>query len=303
MSVQREVLVVGATGQQGGAVARCLLERGHRVRTLVRAPEAPAATELHRLGVVLVEGRLEDAPSLVRAMAGVEAVFGVTTPFEGVAAEAPKGMALVDAAREAGVAHFVFTSACNADRNTGIPSFESKRRVEEHLARSGVPYTIVAPAYFLENLLTPFCLSNLRVGSFVRWMPVERTVQYIAVRDIGRFVTLVLEQREPFLGRRIDLAGDELDGAIAADILTRELGHAIHPVALPLSSFPAQGELGQNVAATLAWMDRVGFSADIDALRREFPDVGWHSFAMWAQEHREALGCASGGRPAATRPG
>ncbi|QSQ20347.1 NmrA/HSCARG family protein [Pyxidicoccus parkwayensis] len=289
MPAIRNVLVTGATGQQGGAVARCLLERGHRVRVLVRFPEAPAARELERLGAVLVPGRFEDFASLVRAMAGVEAVFGVTTPFEGIAEEAMKGMALVDAAREARVAHFVLTSACNADRDTGIPSFESKRRVEEHLVRSGLPFTIVAPAYFLENLLTPFSLTGLRGGTFSRWMPVERRVQYMAVEDIGRFCALAFERREPFLGRRFDLAGDELDGDEAARVLSRELGRPIRPVELPLDSFPAQGELGRNLVALLAWMSRAGFRADIVALRREFPEVGWRSFEAWVRAHRDGL--------------
>ncbi|MFP2925606.1 NmrA/HSCARG family protein [Pyxidicoccus sp. 3LG] len=289
MSALREVLVVGATGQQGGAVARCLLDRGHRVRVLVRTPEAPAARELERLGARLAPGNLEDPSSLVRAMAGADAVFGVTTPFQGLAAEVAHGLALVDAAREAGVAHFVFTSACNADRGTGIPSFENKRRVEEHLVRSGVPFTIVAPVYFLENLLTPFSLAGLRAGTFSRWMSVERSVQYIAVEDIGRFSALALERREPFLGHRIDLAGDELDGTRGAEILSRELGRPIQPVELSLSSFPAQGALGQNVAAILSWMAHTGFSADITTLHREYPDIGWHSFEAWVRAHREAL--------------
>jgi uncharacterized protein YbjT (DUF2867 family) len=289
MSALREVLVVGATGQQGGAVARSLLDGGHRVRALVRSLEAPAARELARLGVRLVPGNLEDPESLVRALTGADAVFTVTTPFEGVAAEATQGLALVDAARAAGVSHLVYTSACNADRHTGIPSFESKRRVEEHLRHSGVPFTIVAPAYFLENLFTPFSLSSLRAGSFARWMPVEHPIQYIAVQDIGRFCALILERREPFLGRRIDLAGDARDGIQAAGILSRELGRDIRPVELPLASLPAEGELAQNVTATLAWMARTGFSADIAALRREFPEVGWHSFEEWVHSHRDAL--------------
>lgn len=270
-------------------MARALLERGHRVRALVRTPEAPAARALERLGMRLVEGRFEDPPSLVRAMAGADAVFGVTTFFDGVEAEATQGLALVDAAREAGVSHFVFTSACNADRDTGVPTFESKRRIEAHLARSGVPFTIVAPVYFLENLVTPFSLSGLREGTFSRWIPVERRVQYISVEDIGRFCALAFERREPFLGRRFDLASDELDGLRSAEILSRELGRSIQPVALPLSSFPDPSELGRNVVATLEWMARTGFSADIDALRREFPEVGWLSFEAYVHAHRDAL--------------
>jgi uncharacterized protein YbjT (DUF2867 family) len=231
--------------------------------------------------VELVPGNLEDPASLDRALAGAEALFGVTTPFEGVTAEAHKGMALVDAARRAGIAHLVYSSACNADRSTGIPSFEAKLRVEQHLRASGIPFTIVAPVYFMENLLTPFSLARLRQGEYTRWMPLERKLQMIAVDDIGRFCARVLEQREPFLGRRIDLASDELDAPEAAAHLSRVLGREIRPVALPLESFPADGELGRNVAALLAWLARTGFSANLEALRDQGPKFGWQTFGPW----------------------
>jgi uncharacterized protein YbjT (DUF2867 family) len=281
MSQPRLVVVIGATGQQGGAVTRGLMARSHRVRALVRKPDSPAADSLRSLGVEVVAGNLEDPTSLDAALVGAEALFGVTTPFEGVAAEAHKGVALVDAARRAGIAHMVYTSACNADRSTGIPSFESKLRVEQHLRASGVPFTIIAPAYFMENLLTPFGLARLRQGEYARWMPLERKLQMIAVDDIGHFCARVFEQREAFLGRRIDLASDELDAREAATHLSRVLGREIRPVALPLESFPADGELGRNVAALLAWMARTGFSADVEGLRRQFPEIGWRSFGQW----------------------
>jgi uncharacterized protein YbjT (DUF2867 family) len=228
-----------------------------------------------------VAGNLEDPASLDRALAGAEALFGVTTPFEGVAAEAHKGMALVDAARRAGLAHVVYTSACNADPPTGIPSFESKLRVEQHLRASGLPFTIVAPAYFMENLLTPFSLARLGQGEYTRWMPLERKLQMISVGDIGRVCARVFEQREAFLGRRIDLASDELAAPAAAAHLSRVLGREIRPAALPLKSFPADGEQGRNVAALLAWLARTGFSADIEAVRRLFPEIGWRTFGPW----------------------
>jgi uncharacterized protein YbjT (DUF2867 family) len=233
------------------------------------------------MGVEIVAGNLEDPASLDPALVGADALFGVTTPFEGSEAEAHKGVALVDAAHRAGIAHMVYTSACNADRPTGIPSFEAKLRVEQHLRASGVPFTIVAPAYFMENLLTPFSLARLRQGEYTRWMPLERKLQMIAVGDLGRFCAQVFEQREAFLGHRLDLAADELDAREAATHLSRVLGREIRPVELPLESFPADGELGRNVAALLAWLARTGFSADIEGCRRQFPELGWRTFGQW----------------------
>jgi uncharacterized protein YbjT (DUF2867 family) len=283
MSHPWQVVVTGATGQQGGAVTRALLAKGIPVRALVRAAESPAAERLRRSGVELVVGRMEEPASLDRALAGADALFAVTTPFEGVAAEAHKGIALVDAARRAGISHLVYTSACHADQSTGIPSFESKRRVEEHLRASGVPFTIVAPVYFMENLLTPFSRSSLREGQYARWMPLERRLQLIAVEDVGRFCAWVFTHREEFLGHRVDLAGDELDGPQAAAILSRALGREIQAVALPLEGFPAEGELGQNIAALLAWLASTGFHADIPRLQRQYPELGWRSFAQWVE--------------------
>lgn len=284
MSHPRQVVVTGATGQQGGAVARALLARSIPVRALVRAPESPAAVQLRRLGVELVVGRFEEPTSLDRALAGADALFAVTTPFEGVAAEAQKGIALVDAARRAGLAHVVYTSACHADRSTAIPSFESKQRIEQHLRASGVPFTIVAPVYFMENLLTPFSLARLREGQYARFMPLSKGLQLIAVEDIGRFCAWVFEHRQAVLGQRIDIAGDELEGPQAAAILSRVMGRPVEARALSLDGFPADGDLGQNTAALLAWLARDGFHADIPRLYREYPEVGWHTFARWAEQ-------------------
>jgi uncharacterized protein YbjT (DUF2867 family) len=233
--------------------------------------------------VEIAAGNLEDPASLDRALAGADALFGVTTPFEGIAAETHKGVALVDAARRAGIAHMVYTSACNADRQTGLPGFETKLRVEQHLRASGVPFTIVAPAYFMENLLTPFALARLRQGEYVRWMPLERKLQLITVDDIGRFCARVFEQRAAFLGLRLDLAADELDARETAHLLSQVLRREIRPVALPLESFPADGELGRSIAALLAWLDRTGFSADVASLRRQFPEIGWRTFGQWCE--------------------
>ncbi|HEY3447585.1 MAG TPA: NmrA family NAD(P)-binding protein, partial [Myxococcales bacterium] len=148
-----EVLVTGATGKQGGAVAHRLLERGHRVRALTRRLDSPAARALAEEGATLVQGTLDDRASLDRAIGGVDAVFSMTTPFEaGIEAEICQGKTTADAAKAAG-AFLVFTSVGSADKKTGIPHVESKRAVEEHIARIGARAAILRPVYFMENAI------------------------------------------------------------------------------------------------------------------------------------------------------
>src|SRR5918997_6440737 len=134
MSDSLSVLVCGATGQQGGALARVLLDKGHRVRALVRRPASPEARELEHLGAELAEGDFEEPSTIEDAAKGMDAVFLVATPFEaGTEVETRHGIAAADAARAAGVSHLVYSSVADADKDTGIPHFDSKREVEEHI--------------------------------------------------------------------------------------------------------------------------------------------------------------------------
>ena len=146
MSDFLSVLVSGATGQQGGALAWVLLDNGHRVRAFVRRPDSQEAKELERLGAELAEGDFEEPSTIEQAARGMDAVYVVATPFEaGMEAETRHGIAAADAAKTAGVGHLVYSSVGGADQDTGIPHFDSKREVEEHIEGLGIPYTIVAP--------------------------------------------------------------------------------------------------------------------------------------------------------------
>lgn len=276
------ILVTGATGKQGGATARALLAKGHHVRAMTRKQASPAAERLASAGAEIVVGDFRARDTLTAAMQGVDVVFAMTTFFEeGVAAEVEQGKALVDAAREAGIAHFVQTSAASADRQTGIPHFDSKYEVEEYLASSGVPRTVIAPVAFMENMLNPQVLDGLRRDVYAAPLPADRKLQQIAVEDIGRFALLVVEQREAMLGKRIELASDELSGAEQAAILSQVRGREIRYQEVPLD---AVREQNKEVAVMFEWFDRVGYDADIAELRRDFPGVGWHSFADWARQ-------------------
>lgn len=151
MKQKLTVVVTGATGQQGGAVVKTLLERGHEVRAVTRDPETRKARALAEAGVTLLRASLEDTAALTKVLEGATSLFAMTTPFEsGTLAEARQGISAADAAKAAGV-HLVFNSVGSANRQTGVPHFDSKYEVEKHIARIGVRASVLAPVYFMEN--------------------------------------------------------------------------------------------------------------------------------------------------------
>jgi uncharacterized protein YbjT (DUF2867 family) len=114
-------------------------------------------------------------------------------------------------------------------------------------------------------------------------LPATRRVQQIAVADIAQFTALVIERRESFLGKRIDIASDELTGPTAAAAISEVSGRHIKYTALPISALRQQNE---DSARMFEWFDRVGYDADVVGLRSLYPEVDWHSFSIWAREHR-----------------
>jgi uncharacterized protein YbjT (DUF2867 family) len=282
MSTKRSVLVTGATGKQGGAVARALLSGGHRVKALTRKPDGDAARRLRSAGADLVTGDLGDRASVVKAARGVDTVFLMGDSIEaGAEEESRQGIIAAEAVKEAGVGHLVYSSVADANKKTGIPHFDSKYLVEKHIAGLGIPYTISAPASFMENIVAPWSIGPLRQGTYAFPMPPKRVIQLVAVADIGAFVAALIERRDQVFGKRFDLAGDELSGEQQAKILSDAIGRPINYQEIPIAVARQQSE---DVAIMFEWFDRVGADADIAALRRDFSEVRWHSFAVWARE-------------------
>jgi uncharacterized protein YbjT (DUF2867 family) len=276
------VLVAGATGRQGGAVARLLLERGHRVHALTRRPGSQAAAALHVLGAEIFQADLDDEASVRAAAEGADAFFLVTTPFEeGAQAEVRQGRRAAEAAKKAGVKHLVYSSVASADRATGIPHFDGKREIEKHVEGLGVPCTILAPVFFMENFLAAASLDGLRAGTLSVPLPPSRPLQMIAVADIAAFARLALERPGELAGRRIDLASDVLTGPEIAKALSHATGSAIDYSAAPIDAVRARSE---DLARMWEWLDGTGYAADVAALRREHPEVGWHDLGAWARE-------------------
>ncbi|MFI5688002.1 NmrA/HSCARG family protein [Streptomyces sp. NPDC051636] len=274
------IAVTGATGAQGGATARALLAAGHRVHALTRHPGSPAAEALRGLGAEVLRADFDDRASLDAALAGVDSLFAVTTPFgTDTATETRQGEALVDAAVAARVGHLVFTSAAHADRGTGIPHYDSKHLIEKRLRATDVPWTVIAPAAFMDNYATGWTLDGLRGGAFAWPMPADRSLTLIPAADIGAFAALVLQRRDEFAGRRIDIASDERTPGQMADILAGATGRPVVAEEVPLSYVRAHSA---DLAAMFEYFTTVGLDVDVAGLRRDYPEVGWHTFAEWA---------------------
>jgi uncharacterized protein YbjT (DUF2867 family) len=278
MTQKLTVVVTGSTGKQGGAVARGLLERGHKVRAVTRDPSSNQAKLLANAGAALVAASLEDIAAIRKALEGATSFFAMTVPFGGTDAEIRQGIAAADAAKAAGV-HLVFTSVGSANRQTGVPHFDSKYEVEKHIAKVGVRATILAPVAFMENLF--FIKDELAKGTYASALPPTRALAQVAVVDIGAVAVRVLEDADRFTGKRFDLAGDELTGNDAMSILSRVVGRSFSYYQVPLGVI--RQRMGEDAVKMYEWFDRVGFTVDRTVLRREFLDVTFHDFESWAK--------------------
>ncbi|GJL77591.1 MAG: hypothetical protein NPINA01_05800 [Nitrospinaceae bacterium] len=282
MSKKLSVLVMGATGNQGGAVVQSLLPKGHHIRTLTRNPESSKAKRLKEQGVEVLKGDFFDGGSLVNAAKGMDTVYAMTTPFEaGIDAEVKQGIALVDAIKKAGVGHLVFGSVASADQSTRIPHFDSKYQVEKYIASQGIPYTISAPVYFMENVISPWFLPSLKEGTLKLGMPKDRPLQQVSVNNIGEFAASLIDRREQVFGQRFDIAGDELTGAETVAVVSKLSGRNIG-----YEGFDPElmREDNADFAEMFSWFDRVGYNAEIQKLRQDFPEINWQTFDDWAKE-------------------
>jgi uncharacterized protein YbjT (DUF2867 family) len=274
---QRKILVTGATGQQGGSLARLLLQKKHKVYALTRNTQSSAAQDLRNKGANIVKGDLDDSDSLEHAVRDVESIFLMGTPFEdGTEGETRRGKLMADIAKENKVEHLVYSSVANADKNTGIPHFESKYKIEQHIKNLGIPFTIIGPTFFMENLLGP----GLEQGQLALPLSPSTILQQSALENIAEFSSLVLEHHKPFLGKRIDIASDEVTGEQAANILSNVLGYKIKYVPIPLEQVYQANE---DMARMYEWYGRVGTSIDITNLHHEYPKVNWLTFEDWAR--------------------
>ncbi len=282
---KESVLVIGATGQQGGAVARALLRRGRTVHALVRDPDRPGAKELDAAGARLVVGDLDDPASVRAAVGGAGAVFLMltsvtsgTVSLTDVEAEVRRGTAVADLAAEAGVAHLVYSSVAGADQHTGIAHLESKGRIEAHIRGLGLPATVLRPVFFMENFTTVTrpVLTEGGLALALALRPASE-LPLISIPDIGEFAAMAFEEPETFVGQTLVIAGDHLSATEMAERFGAVAGIPARFHQTPLEQLRAFDE---EVAKMFAWFDSgVMERPDLPALRALHPEV--MTLAAW----------------------
>lgn len=284
-SVKGPILVTGATGSQGGAVARRLLDEGHAIRVLTR--ERSRAAPLEAEGAEVIEGDMKYPESVESALQGVAGVYAMTTPFEeGMEAEVRQGRTLADAALATGVPHTVFSSVAAADRDTGIPHFESKREVELHIEEIGLPATVLRPVFFMENFQRPPTWDSIRDG--VLTMPVDpmTSLQMVALEDQAAFAAAAFADPDRFLGEAIEVASDERTMPEAAAVLSDALGREIEYRSVPIEA--VEERMGEDMARMFRWFHEVGYDIDIAELEDRWgipltPLEAWAESVEWPE--------------------
>jgi uncharacterized protein YbjT (DUF2867 family) len=256
MADQHRVLVTGATGAQGGSVARHLLAQGRfAVRCLTRNPDSEKAAVLRGSGAEVVQGDLDDADSLRRALADCYGCFGVTNYWEHFEHEYDQGRNLIDAVADSGVQHFVLSTLPSVSKLTDgsleVPHFETKARLEEYARERVAQPTFTHVAFYFENFLTFFPPHRQDDGSFVFGFPQGETrLAGVAVEDVGGVVAALFGP-DQFKGQVVGIVGDDLPPAEYAAIMTRVLGKPIHYRHVPRETFAALGFPGAEDLANM----------------------------------------------------
>ncbi|RSS57826.1 NmrA family NAD(P)-binding protein [Streptomyces sp. WAC06614] len=276
---RKTILVTGATGGQGGAVARKLLGDGWAVRALVRGTQGRAARQLRSLGAQLVTGDLDDPGSLRGAAQGAYGVFSVqpadlTDPRPEV--EVRQGRNVADAAAAAGVAHLVHSSVGGAERGSGVLHFESKAEIETYVDALGLPVTVLRPVFFMDNwrYMLPEPSGGERVGPVA--LDEDTSLQMIALADVGRIAADAFGRPTESIGEKIEIAGDTLTARQISEALTRADGVPTRLEPRPVEEVWPDGA---DMARMFAWLNKEGQRADIPALRERYP--GLLTFEAW----------------------
>ncbi len=278
MTSLKTIVVLGATGLQGGAVARHLLAKGWIVRALVRDPHAATVQNLRQAGAEIVQGDLNDPASLEASMQNAYGVFSVQPHSDD---EARQGKSVADVAQAVGIEHLVYTSVGGAEEFFHRSVNVGKWEIEQHIRTLGLPATILRPAGFMDTIISPFF--GLSGDTFAMPVKPDRAYPLIAVDDIGAFAALAFASPDDYLGKVIELVGDTPTPPHIAAAITHATGRHISYMHISVETVRQQNA---ELARAFEGINEIDFQVDIPALRKLHP--GLMNFETWLEREGKA---------------
>ncbi len=273
MTNNKTIFVTGGTGNQGGAVARSLLQEGFTVKVLTRNTNSAKAENLKKLPIEVVKGDLNDVSTYRDYLKDVYGIFSVQSFEDGVKKEISQGITLATLGKELGVKHFLYTSVVGANLNTGVPHMNSKFEIENHIKQIGLPFTIIRPTSLYENFLIPQVKKGILKGKLVQPTNRDTIQQFIAAEDIGKAAAKIFLHSHEYLGRTIPLATEQLSTQEVAEAFTKVLNKKIEYQKLPV--LITRLFLGNGLYKMFKWLDEKSdfLMEDVELTRKQFPNL------------------------------
>ncbi|EXL63252.1 hypothetical protein FOCG_01611 [Fusarium oxysporum f. sp. radicis-lycopersici 26381] len=292
----RNILIVGATGQQGKATIDALYKTlssspGHedtRVLALTRSIESPKAQSLQAEypAITLVQGDTQTPQPIFDQYPTISSIFVVTVPPNDEAQALP----LIEAASShPSVDHIVFSSVDRGGDETSwsqpteIPHFAAKHRIELRLRElckeNNKRWTILRPTGFMDSY-SPGFFGQMMASLWAEGMPRDRKMQLISTHDIGVFAAKALLNPDAWVGKATALAGDELSFSELQEIFREVVGEEL-PQTYKVVAYPVLWMV-KDASKSFEWFRNAGWKADIETLRAQEP--GLQSFASWLKE-------------------
>jgi uncharacterized protein YbjT (DUF2867 family) len=309
MSEKKVIAVVGATGQQGGGLARAILADpygGYAVRALTRDATSERAQKLVKQGAEVVEANNFDEESLVQAFRGAYGAFAVTNFWEHLSAdkELQEAANLASAARRAGVKHVIWSTLedtrdhipVDDDRmptlqgRYKVPHFDVKAEADELFRASGVPTTFLRATFYWENLANGWRPNRDENGVLtLNWPQGAAPLAGIAAADIGAVAYQIFKAGDEFAGKTVSIAGEHLTGDQIAASLTRAIGEPVVYRPLTPDAYRALGydEVGNMHQYYDEFADFFIGQRDLDAVRRLHPRL--QSFDEWLLQNSSSI--------------
>lgn len=254
MEADRIIVVTGATGRQGGAVARHLLSDGWQVRAVTRSPRGKRALQLATHGAHVFQADMADPPALRRAFRDAYGVYSVQNPMiSGLEEEVIQGKNVADAAQEAGVRHMVYGSAGTGEPGTGIGSWESKLAVEAHLEKLGLPLTVLRPVAFMELMTDRSFYPPVSTWHLMpKLMGDDRPVYWICVDDLGAIAAKAFADPDRFVGTDLRLTADVASINECREIWDEVVGKPPRRFPMPVRLF--ERFVGDDLTTMWRWL-------------------------------------------------